>query len=329
VRGDGADEPILWWDYAGGALKMLHADERGSIIAVSDGLSSTPAINAYDEYGKPAASNIGRMQYTGQMWLPEANLYYYKARNYAPQLGRFVQTDPIGTDGGVNLYAYAANDPIGLIDPSGLAVTIYGPGGAWICWEDGRCQWFSDPTNSAVFVGGERSCGALVCTRISSPQGPGRTSEPGSAPSPGGQTGSRPSDQARSTSCHPNSNTRLGAIADISAKLSEASADLALGSLALAAVTSETVVGGLTFGALATALGAVSAVSGAVSGTARYFNGDRRSAYSAWAGAAVGAVAPPVLSKTLRAATGGERLVTGVGGEAYGRMTASIICQVK
>jgi len=124
VRGDGADEPLLWWAYAGGALKMLHADERGSIIAVSDGLSSTPAINAYDEYGKPAASNIGRMQYTGQMWLPEANLYYYKARNYAAQLGRFVQTDPIGTSGGVNLYAYTGNDPVNASDPLGLVQFI-------------------------------------------------------------------------------------------------------------------------------------------------------------------------------------------------------------
>jgi len=60
------------------------------------------------------------MQYTGQMWLPEANLYYYKARNYAPQLGRFVQPDPIGTAGGINLYAYTGNDPVNFSDPGGL-----------------------------------------------------------------------------------------------------------------------------------------------------------------------------------------------------------------
>ena len=77
-------------------------------------------VNAYDEYGVPGVPNLGRFQYTGQMWLPEAQLYHYKARAYLPALGRFAQTDPVLFAGGVNLYAYVGNDPVNATDPLGL-----------------------------------------------------------------------------------------------------------------------------------------------------------------------------------------------------------------
>jgi RHS repeat-associated protein len=77
-------------------------------------------VNSYDEYGMPASGNTGLFGYTGQVWLPQAGLYHYRARAYSPALGRFLQTDPIGMAGGMNLYAYVGNDPINGIDPLGL-----------------------------------------------------------------------------------------------------------------------------------------------------------------------------------------------------------------
>jgi len=54
------------------------------------------------------------------MWLPETGVYHYKARAYEPNLGRFLQTDPMGYDAGLNLYAYVRNDPVNATDPSGM-----------------------------------------------------------------------------------------------------------------------------------------------------------------------------------------------------------------
>jgi len=127
IFGPGADEALVEYD-SGGNKTWLAADERGSVIARTNGNGSA-SVNNYDEFGIPGAGNTGRFQYTGQAWMNEVGFYNYKARAYSASLGRFLQPDTLGYRDGLNWYAYVQNDPISNIDPTGTqCISLPGDG---------------------------------------------------------------------------------------------------------------------------------------------------------------------------------------------------------
>ncbi len=102
VGGPAQDEwAALWTGATTAAPQWPLQNHQASIITLTDATGAATATLAYYEYGRPRAGNLGRFQYTGQMMLPDFGLQHYYAA-----LGRFVQTDPVGFDAGLNLYAY-------------------------------------------------------------------------------------------------------------------------------------------------------------------------------------------------------------------------------
>lgn len=119
-------------------IVFYHHDALGNTVRLTNGAGNVVEQYTYDVYGSPvfrdgagnviAASAFGnRFLFTGREFIQALNLYDYRNRMYSPELGRFLQVDPIGfSSGDVNFYRYVGNNPVNWKDPTGT-ITIPHP----------------------------------------------------------------------------------------------------------------------------------------------------------------------------------------------------------
>jgi RHS repeat-associated protein len=124
------------------ARYCYHFNGTGSTVAITDMSQAVVNSYAYDPFGAILGQQEAITQtfkFVGQYGvMAEPNgLYYMRARYYDPSVARFISEDPLGFGGGdVNLFAYARNNPMNLVDPLGLWSLIveyyYGGGGGFV-----------------------------------------------------------------------------------------------------------------------------------------------------------------------------------------------------
>ena len=115
--------------YSGGAFSahsFYHADGNGNVTYLISSAQAGVAEYRYDPYGNlrytydslPSGGN--RYRFSSKEQMPNSGLYYYGYRFYDPNLQRWLNRDPLGKDGGVNLFSFVGNDSANNIDRLGL-----------------------------------------------------------------------------------------------------------------------------------------------------------------------------------------------------------------
>jgi len=120
LRGLNLDEPFIRQTATGN--EHYHTDSLSSTMVLSNSSSTGTTSYVYEPFGRTTSSGASSnpFQYTGRE-NDLASIYYYRARYYSPNLGRFMNEDRIGFSGkSLNLYSYASNSPLRFSDPLGL-----------------------------------------------------------------------------------------------------------------------------------------------------------------------------------------------------------------
>jgi len=176
VYGASVDETLLLIN--GAERFYYHADSLGSTVGLTAASGNLHEKYEYGAYGRhrvldPATSSVRAESlpgnpycFTGRRFDNEIGHYHYRAREYSPSHGRFMQPDPLGYMDTTNLCSYVGNNPLNWTDPFGLLIDIKGPDKASVykaieylsksktfsdTWTflDGRSETYTITTNSS------------------------------------------------------------------------------------------------------------------------------------------------------------------------------------
>jgi RHS repeat-associated protein len=107
----------------------LHSNHLGTPM-LATGKDGTVDWNAVSEaFGAtgslPESSIVMNLRFPGQYFDAETGNYYNFNRDYGPNIGRYIQADPVGLDAGVNLFLYAEGDSVSKVDPVTESCSIF------------------------------------------------------------------------------------------------------------------------------------------------------------------------------------------------------------
>ena len=126
IHDEKIDSPLSIVDASGENRYYYHVDNLGSVMSLSDSNGNKVENYSYDAYGKTTKESTletgNPFAYTARV-MDDEDLYYYRARYYDSNVGRFLSEDPIGfRSGDFNLYRYVVNNPLNYADPYGYGV---------------------------------------------------------------------------------------------------------------------------------------------------------------------------------------------------------------
>lgn len=110
---------------ANGEAFVPEFDAQGNVVNYRDSSGSVAAHFSYDAFGnvlleEGTQADMFRFRFSTRYHEPLSGLYLYMYRAYSPVIGRFISRDPLGENGGANLYAFCGNNPVDVYDALGL-----------------------------------------------------------------------------------------------------------------------------------------------------------------------------------------------------------------